>query len=183
MLIGYARVSTNKQDLDAQKMKLEQAGCKRIFTDVISGSKFKRKGLDEMFNVCRKGDTIVVLKLDRLGRSLSDLIDLFKKFKEKGLKFKSICENLDTSTATGTLIFQITGAFAEFERNIIRQRTKIGLESARAQGRLGGRPSVMSSEKIKMAKALNKDKQLKVKDILKTLGVSRRTYYKMIKTK
>lgn len=182
MLLGYCRVSTAKQDLTAQKMKLRDAGVKEenIYTDVISGAKFDRKGLKEMMKMSREGDTIIVLKLDRLGRSLSDLISLFKTFDEKGLKFLSICENIDTSTPSGKFMFQITGAFAEFERNIIRQRTMIGLEAARAMGRIGGRPTVMTAAKTEMAKALHSNKNLRVSEILETLGVSRGTYYKML---
>ncbi len=181
MLIGYSRVSTNDQSLDSQIDKLKQYGCEKIYSDIISGSKAERKQLNEMLEYIREGDTVVVYRLDRLGRSLKDLINLINIFQDKKVNFKSITENLDTSTPTGKLMFHISGAFAEFERNIIRERTKAGLESARARGKNGGRPTVMSEEKIKMAKSLYKNKDIDINTITKQLGVCRATFYKMIK--
>ena len=127
MLVGYSRVSTNDQSLNSQIDKLKEFGCEKIFTDVISGTKSERKGLKEMLDYLRENDTVVVFRLDRLGRSLKDLIDIVNLFKNKNIHFKSISENIDTATPTGKLIFHITGAFAEFERNIIRERTKAGI--------------------------------------------------------
>ena len=129
----------------------------------------------------RRGDLIVVYRLDRLGRSLKDLISLINQFQEKGIGFKSITENIDTTTSTGNLMFQVSGAFAEFERNIIKERTKAGLESARARGRIGGRPKKITEEKIKMAKLLHKDKSLDVATIIKQLGVGKTSFHKMVK--
>ena len=162
MLIGYSRVSTTDQYLDSQIDKLKEYGCDKIFTDVISGSKSIRKGLTEMLDYMRKDDVVIVFRLDRLGRSLKDLIDIINIFKNKGVPFKSISENIDTATSTGNLIFHITGAFAEFERNIIRERVNTGLETARARGRKGGRPTLITSEKIQMAKLLYNDKTLNI---------------------
>lgn len=181
MLIGYSRISTNDQSLNSQLDKLKSYGCEKIYTDTISGSKSNRPGLDDMLAYARKGDIIVVYRLDRLGRSLKDLINLINQFKEKDIGFKSITENIDTTTPTGNLMFHISGAFAEFERNLIRERTKAGLESARARGRVGGRPTKITEEKIKMAKALHRNKDLDINTIVKQLGVSRVTFYKMVK--
>lgn len=183
MIIGYSRVSTNDQSLDSQIDKLKEYGCEKIFTDIVSGAKAERKGLGDMLNYARDGDTIVVFRLDRLGRSLKDLIEIMNRFQDKGIHFKSLSENIDTSTPTGKLIFHITGAFAEFERNIIRERTKAGLESARARGKNGGRPSKITSDKIKMAKSLYENKNIDIDTIVRQLGVCRATFYKMIKCK
>ena len=181
MLIGYSRVSTTDQCLDSQIDKLKEYGCDKIFTDVVSGSKSIRKGLTEMLDYMRKDDVVIVFRLDRLGRSLKDLIDIINIFKDKGVHFKSISENIDTATSTGNLIFHITGAFAEFERNIIRERVNTGLETARARGRKGGRPTLITSEKIQMAKLLYNDKTLNIQDILKQLNVKKSLFYKMLK--
>jgi DNA invertase Pin-like site-specific DNA recombinase len=135
MLIGYARVSTQEQNLDLQKDALLHAGCKRIFTDVASGAKSSRTGLDEAIDFLREGDTLVVWKLDRLGRSLKHLIDLVNSLNEKNINFRSLQENIDTTTNEGKLIFHVFGALAEFEREIIRERTQAGLSAARARGR------------------------------------------------
>src|SRR6266704_1041561 len=147
MLIGYARVSTNEQNLDLQRDALRKAGvtAKHIFTDKITGTKEERPGLTEALSHLREGDTLVVWRLDRLGRSLKHLIETVTALKQQGIAFKSITENIDTATATGQLVFHIFGALAEFERNLIRERTIAGLESARARGRLGGRPEVDAS--------------------------------------
>ena len=134
-----------------------------------------------MLDYLRENDTVVVFRLDRLGRSLKDLIDIMNLFKNKNIHFKSISENIDTATPTGKLIFHITGAFAEFERNIIRERTKAGIESARARGRKGGRPTKMTEERIKMAKILHNDKSLSINDILKQMNIKRGLFYRMLK--
>lgn len=140
MLIGYARVSTTDQTLDLQKDALDKAGCSRIFTDTASGAKAERTGLDAAFSHIRTGDTLVVWRLDRLGRSLKHLIETITSLNNQGIGFKSITEAIDTTTSGGKLIFHIFGALAEFERDIIRERTQAGLNAARARGRKGGRP-------------------------------------------
>jgi DNA invertase Pin-like site-specific DNA recombinase len=184
MLIGYARVSTNEQNLDLQQDALKKAGCtdKTIFTDKITGTKTQRVGLEQALSYLRPGDTFVVWRLDRLGRSLKHLIETVTKLKEQQIAFKSLTENIDTSTSTGQLVFHIFGALAEFERNLIRERTIAGLEAARARGRLGGRPEIpATSSKAAMAKKLYADKTNAVQDICKTLNISRATLYRYIK--
>jgi DNA invertase Pin-like site-specific DNA recombinase len=186
MLIGYARVSKNEQNLDLQRDALLKAGCleKNIFTDKITGTKTDRIGLEQSLTHLRSGDAFVVWRLDRLGRSLKHLIETVTKLREQNIAFQSITENINTSTATGQLIFHIFGALAEFERNLIRERTIAGLESARARGRLGGRPEVqVSATKVAMAKKLFADKTNGINDICKTLNISRATLYRYIKMK
>jgi DNA invertase Pin-like site-specific DNA recombinase len=186
MLIGYARVSKNEQNLDLQRDALLKAGCteKNIFTDKITGTKAERKGLDAALTHLREGDTLVVWRLDRLGRSLKHLIETVTKLQQQSISFQSITENINTSTATGQLIFHIFGALAEFERNLVRERTIAGLESARARGRLGGRPEVTStSSKVAMAKKLYEDKTNEIGEICKTLNISRATLYRYVKVK
>src|SRR5918912_839866 len=140
MLIGYARVSTNDQTRALQRDALEKAGCTKIFTDVVSGVKAERKGLSEALEYVRPGDTLVVWRLDRLGRSLKDLIEQLTKLHNRKIGFKSLTEQIDTTTPGGKLIFHIFGALAEFERDLIKERTHAGLAAARARGRVGGRP-------------------------------------------
>jgi len=140
MLVGYARVSTTEQTLDLQFDALKKAGCSKIFTDTASGAKTERKGLDEALSYVREGDTLVVWRLDRLGRSLTHLIETVSQLDNRKIGFKSLTEQIDTTTSGGKLIFHIFGALAEFERNLIRQRTNAGLQAARARGRVGGRP-------------------------------------------
>ena len=137
MKIGYARVSTGEQSLDAQIDALEEAGCERIYTDKLSGTTADRPGLDDALEHLREGDQLVVWKLDRLGRSLKDLIEKIGDIEEQGAHFESLQENIDTATASGRLIFHIFGALAEFEADITRQRTMAGLRAARARGRTG----------------------------------------------
>jgi DNA invertase Pin-like site-specific DNA recombinase len=183
MLIGYARVSTTDQTLDLQKDALEKAGCSKIFTDTASGAKAERIGLDEALNYVRSGDTLVVWKLDRLGRSLPHLIETITGLNNRGIGFKSITEAIDTTTSGGKLIFHIFGALAEFERDIIRERTQAGLNAARSRGRKGGRPKSLTPKKTQMAEALYKDKNNTIDEICKTLNVSRATLYRYVKTK
>src|SRR5436189_2916273 len=181
MLIGYARVSTQDQTLNLQKDALEKLGCNKIFTDTASGAKAERIGLEEALAYVREGDTLVVWRLDRLGRSLKHLIETVTKLNNRKIGFKSMQENIDTTTSGGKLVFHIFGALAEFERDIIRERTNAGLQAARARGRLGGRPKRQpSSRKIAMAKALYADKTNSVADICKTLGISRATLYRYL---
>lgn len=181
MLIGYARVSTQDQKLDSQKDALKKAGCKRIFTDVASGVRTERKGLEHALDFIRAGDTLVVWKLDRLGRSLKNLIEIVNKIHSRKIGFCSLQENIDTTTSGGKLIFHVFGALAEFERDLIRERTKAGLSAARARGRKGGRPRLLDKKKIEIAKSLFKDTRNSVKDICETLKVSKATLYRYLK--
>jgi DNA invertase Pin-like site-specific DNA recombinase len=181
MLIGYARVSTTDQTLDLQKDALQKAGCERIFTDTASGAKAERVGLDEALSHLREGDTLVVWRLDRLGRSLPHLIETIKGLESRGVGFKSITEAIDTTTSGGKLVFHIFGALAEFERDIIRERTQAGLSAARARGRKGGRPKALNPKKAQMAQALYKDKNNTIDEICKTLNISRATLYRYVK--
>lgn len=178
MKIGYARISTKDQKLDLQTDALKLAGCEKIFTDVASGAKSIRPGLDEALNFARKKDVIVVWKLDRLGRSLKHLIQTVNELSEREVGFESIEEKLDTTTASGKLLFHIFGALAEFERELIRERTNAGLKAARARGRNGGRPKSLSEADEKMVKKLMADKTIPIKDICKQFQISRSTLYK-----
>jgi DNA invertase Pin-like site-specific DNA recombinase len=183
MLIGYARVSTNEQNLDLQRDALLKAGvsAKDIYTDKVTGVKSERPGLKQALSHLREGDILIVWRLDRLGRSLKHLIETVTNLKNQGVSFKSLTENIDTSTATGTLVFQIFGALAEFERNLITERTVAGLESARMRGRKGGRPPRSpSSGRVALAKQLYGNRTLSNPDILKTLNVSKSTLYRWL---
>lgn len=183
MLVGYARVSTNDQNLDLQNDALRAAGCERLFTDTASGAKAERPGLTQALTECRKGDTLVVWKLDRLGRSLPHLVETVKGLVERGVGFKSLQENIDTTTSGGKLIFHIFASLAEFERDLIRERTNAGLSAARARGRKGGRPrGVMDTNKQKAALALKKETSRSVAEICQILGVCRNTYYKYVRS-
>jgi DNA invertase Pin-like site-specific DNA recombinase len=181
MLIGYARVSTHEQTLNLQRAALQKAECSKIFTDVISGAKTERIGLDEALNYVRKGDTLVVWRLDRLGRSLPHLITTMTGLEERGIGFKSLTESIDTTTSGGKLIFHIFGALAEFERNLIRERTQAGLTAARARGRTGGRPKALTGKKLSIAQDLY-ERQHPIAEILQTLKISRATLYRVLKT-
>jgi DNA invertase Pin-like site-specific DNA recombinase len=178
MLVGYARISTTDQNLDLQKDALLAAECERIFTDTASGAKTQRPGLTEALQHCRPGDTLVVWKLDRLGRSLPHLVETVRDLVARGVGFRSLRENLDTTTSGGKLIFHIFASLAEFERDIIRERTHAGLSAARARGRKGGRPKGVDEKKRKAALALKKDLGRTVKEICAIVGISRNTYYK-----
>jgi len=157
MLIGYARVSTEDQNLDLQRDALASAGCGKVLTDRVSGAKVDRPGIQDALGFIREGDTLVVWKLDRLGRSLSHLIECVQDLEARGVGFKSLTESIDTTTSGGRLIFHIFGALAEFERNLIRERTKAGLEAARALGRKGGRPYILSEKELNLVKTLHAD--------------------------
>lgn len=183
MLIGYARISTNDQNLDLQRDALEAAGCERLFTDTASGAKAERPGLKEALQECRKGDTLVVWKLDRLGRSLPHLVETVRDLMAREVGFKSLQESIDTTTSGGKLIFHLFASLAEFERDLIRERTNAGLSAARARGRKGGRPKgVRDPNKQKAAMALKNDTSRSVSEICQILGVCRNTYYKYIRT-
>lgn len=181
MLIGYARVSTADQTLNLQEDALKAAGCEKIFTDEgISGSKTDRPGLEKALDHCRKGDVLVVWRLDRLGRSLPHLIQVVTDLGNRGVDFRSLKETIDTSTPAGKLTFHLMGAMAEFERDLIRERTQAGLVAARARGKNGGRPSVLTPEQVKMGKTLYDAKELTVAQICKQLACSRATFYRQI---
>ncbi len=180
MLVGYARVSTQDQTLDLQRDALEKAGCERVFTDTISGSKAERPGLDEALSFLRPDDTLVVWRLDRLGRSLQHLIETVGRLQDRGIGFRSITEIIDTTSSGGKLIFHVFGALAEFERELIRERTRAGLNAARARGRKGGRPKLLDPRKVAMARVLHADKGNSIEDICKTLRVSRSTLYRYL---
>jgi len=182
MNIGYARVSTADQNLDLQIDALKKAGCEEIFTDVASGAKTDRKGLQEAIKFAREGDVIVCWKLDRVGRSLSHLIQTVTSLNERKIGFRCLTQNLDTTTPSGMLIFHVFGAMSEFERALIRERTNAGLKAARARGRLGGRPKAMDDKTAKMALTLHADGKTPISEICKTLKVSRATFYRSLKT-
>jgi DNA invertase Pin-like site-specific DNA recombinase len=183
MLIGYARVSTQDQTLNLQKDALEKIGATKIFTDTASGAKAERKGLQEALEYVREGDTLVVWRLDRLGRSLKHLIETISQLDTRKIGFKSLTENIDTTTSGGKLIFHIFGALAEFERNLIRERTNAGLQAARARGRKGGRPKSLTSKKVAMAQELYNNKNNPISEICKSFNISRATLHRYIKIK
>lgn len=181
MLIGYVRVSTNDQNPSLQVDALKEAGCKKIFTDTVSGKLASRPQLDKLKEHCRQGDIVVVWRLDRLGRSLKDLIEIINFFDSQGISFKSLHENIDTSTSSGKLIFHIFGALAEFERNLIVDRTKAGLEAARKRGIKGGRRHKLTPTQQKTLQAMYQSKNHTIKEICQTLGISKPTLYKYLK--
>ncbi len=183
MLIGYARVSTEDQNLDLQRDALKKAGCELTFEDQVSGTKARRPGLEQALSHLRPGDTLVVWRLDRLGRSLRHLIDTVTDLKERGIGFKSLTESIDTTTSGGRLIFNIFASLAEFEREIIRERTQAGLQAARARGKTGGRPKALSDKQVDMLRQLAADPSHSVAEICQTLGISRKTFYRYIDTK
>jgi DNA invertase Pin-like site-specific DNA recombinase len=180
MEIGYARVSTDDQDLSLQRDALEKASVERIFSDKMSGAQADRPGLWEAFDHSRTGDTLVVWRLDRLGRSLSDLISLMQQLEERGVGFKSLMEAIDTTTNGGRLIFHIFGALAEFERGLIRERTQAGLVAARMRGRFGGRPPALDKRKIELVRRMHADRANSISDICEAVGVSRATLYRYL---
>ncbi len=183
-LIGYARVSTQDQDLNLQLDALEKAGCQKheIFVDKISGSKAERPGLEKCLAVIQPGDTLLVWRLDRLGRSMVHLISLIEDLRTKQIGFKSICDGaIDTTTASGELIFNIFSSLAQFERRLIQERTKAGLDAARARGRQGGRKKLEETNpKVLMAKNMHKDHGMSIENICKTLKISRASFYRYI---
>ena len=180
MLVGYARVSTQDQTLDLQLDALKHAGCEKFYTDTASGAKAERKGLEEALDYAREGDILVVWRLDRLGRSLRHLIETITTLNNRKVGFKSITENIDTTTSGGKLVFHIFGALAEFERDIIRERTTAGLEAARARGRFGGRRSVMTPAKLRLAQAAMGRPDTTVGQLCEELGISRMTLYRFV---
>ena len=183
-LIGYARVSKLEQDLKLQIDALQKAGCdkNKIFVDKISGSKNDRPGLTACLSELQNGDTLLVWRLDRLGRSIIHLVSLIEELRLKGINFKSICDGtIDTTTASGELIFNVFSSLAQFERRLIQERTRAGLEAARARGKSGGRKKIESTDpKVLTAKKMHKDQSISIDDICKTLKISRATFYRYL---
>jgi DNA invertase Pin-like site-specific DNA recombinase len=186
-LIGYARVSTDDQDLTLQIDSLLGLGVSRdeIFTDKVSGGKTERPGLDSCLAHLQQGDTLVVWRLDRLGRSMHHLVELVDELRNRGIGFRSVSDGfIDTTSASGELIFHIFSALAQFERRLIQERTKAGLAAARARGRFGGRPPIdLDQAKVRAARRLHEDHTLNIDDICKTLNISKSTYYRYVQMK
>jgi DNA invertase Pin-like site-specific DNA recombinase len=184
-LIGYARVSTAEQDLGLQIDALKKAGCKAklIFTDQASGARAERPGLNACLQALVPGDTLIVWRLDRLGRSMTHLVTLVTALLEKGIGFRSLGDGMiDTTTASGELVFNIFSSLAQFERRLIQERTKAGLSAARARGRLGGRKPLRGDDpRVKMAHRMHQDQTLTIADICQSLAISRATFYRFLK--
>ena len=177
---GYARVSTVGQTADLQRDALEKAGCDRLFVDTASGAKAHRPELDRMMELLREGDVVVVWRLDRLGRSVQNLVELMYRFQEMGVGFVSLNEAIDTTTPGGVLVFNIFAALAQFERDLIRERTNAGLEAARARGRRGGRPAKLDVKQVAEIRRLYDSKTVTVNQIAAMMGVGRATIYRAL---
>lgn len=181
MLVGYARISTQDQNLDLQMDALEKAGCEKIFAEKITGGKFDRIEYQNMKAFIRDGqDTVVVYKLDRLGRSLKHLMEEIQEFNKRLIGFQSLREHIDTSTSGGKLFFHIFASIAEFEKDLIRERTTAGLAAARARGRLGGRPNKLSEKDVSMLRQLYNDKNNEINGLCKRFSISRTTLYRLV---
>lgn len=178
MLVGYARVSTQDQTPVLQLDALAEAGCERIFTERASGAQRERPKLAEAIDYMRPGDTLVIWKLDRLARSLRQLIETVEALSARNIGLRSLTEAIDTTTAGGRLVFHVFGALAEFERGVIRERTRAGLDAARARGRVGGRPPAISAEDLAVARALLRDPAITVEQVAGRLGVAPSTLYR-----
>jgi DNA invertase Pin-like site-specific DNA recombinase len=178
MRIGYARVSTDDQTLDLQRDALKKAKCRQIYQEQASGKNTARPQLEACLKSLREGDTLIVWRLDRLGRSLGDLIRLTQDFKTRGVSFASLTEQIDTRSPTGQLVFHVFGALAEFERHLIRERTLAGLKSARARGRRGGRPRKLSPKDLKTVRAMLKSGDIPVSTVAAQFRVARSTLYR-----
>lgn len=183
MKIGYARVSTADQHLRMQEDALKDAGCEEIYTDIISGVKSQRPGLDKALSFAREGDTLVVWKLDRLGRSIQHLIQTVTSLIERKIGFKSLQENIDTLTSGGKLIFHIFSALAEFERDLIQERTQAGLKAARARGKMGGRPPLLDNRQITRMIEMYDEQKNTVAEICKIYDISRPSFYNYLKNR
>jgi DNA invertase Pin-like site-specific DNA recombinase len=180
MLIGYARVSTNDQNLDLQTDALTKAGCEKICHDKISGAKAERPGLTKVLEISRAGDTLVIWRLDRLGRSLKDLIQIAETLKARSIGLKSLEEGIDTTTSTGQLMFHLFGALSEFEKNLINERSKAGLNAARARGKLGGRPKSLDHNQRQLVVKLYNDRQHSIAEICQMMSISKPTLYSYV---
>ncbi|MHA7285963.1 recombinase family protein [Arthrobacter sp. MDT3-44] len=180
-LLGYARVSTTDQDASLQVDALNAAGCYRVLVDTISGSLDQRPELIKLLDQLRPGDTLVVWRLDRLGRSIRHLIDQLTALQDKGIGFKSLQETIDTTSPGGRLVFHVFAALAEFERDLIRERTNAGLAAARSRGRTGGRPPRLSPQQATAARRMYEQQDMTVEQIGQVLGVSRTTIYRTLK--
>lgn len=180
MLVGYARVSTTDQDLSLQLDALRAAGCARVFTDTASGAKAERPGLSEAVGFVRDGDVLVVWRFDRLGRSLKDLIARVEELRDIGVGFRSLTESVDTTTPAGQFFLHVFGALAEFERELIRERTMAGLAAARARGRKGGRPPALSKRQVEQAARLMSDPSAVAAEVARTFGVSTSSLYRYV---
>ena len=180
-LIGYARVSTEGQGLEMQEDALRASGCEKVYSDVASGAKSGRPGLTGALRDLPSGDVLIVWGLDRLGRSLSHLIEVVSELQDRGVGFRSLREDVDTETAGGKLVFHLFGALAEFEWSLIRERTRAGLEAARVRGRQGGRPRKLTDEQMRQAAVLLSDKSVDVGEVSRTFGVHRTTLYRQLK--
>lgn len=176
--IGYARVSTDDQHLDLQRDALKQAGCGLIYEEAASGKNAARPELEQCRKALRAGDTLVVWRLDRLGRSLPDLVHIVNDLEQRGVGFESLTEQIETGSATGKLIFHVFAALAEFERGLIRERTHAGLTAARARGRVGGRKPKLGEKQVREIKALLRDSEIQVSEVARRYGISRTTLYK-----
>lgn len=181
MLVGYARVSTQEQNLNLQKDALKKAGCEKIIVDKVSGTKADRPGLQRTLDILRKGDSLVVWRLDRLGRSLKHLIELMSELEERKIGFRSLQESINTTTPGGKLIFHMFGALAEFERNLIRERTQAGLTAARARGRKGGRPKALSDKQQEVTIRLYRERNHSIQEICRIMGISKPTLYQYLR--
>lgn len=177
MLVGYSRVSTEDQKLDLQVDALKGAGCEKFFSDHVSGATKLKPGLEEALAYLRSGDTLVVWKLDRLGRTVKGLVDLVQTLQDKGIQFRSLTDGIDTSTTAGRFFFHVMAALAQMERELVHERTMAGLSAARARGRLGGRKPKMDSSRLKSARHLL-DSGMAPKEVAANLGVSRATLYR-----
>ena len=177
MLIGYARVSTDDQNLHLQNDALKKAGCEKIYTDQLGGATTERPGLSTVFEMLRPGDTLVIWRLDRLGRSLKHLISMVDQLDKLGVGLKSLQESIDTTTPGGRLIFHIFGSLAEFERHLIRERTQAGVNAARARGRQGGRPRLLDQNKKELAIRLHAEKRHTIAEICKMMSIGKSTLY------
>jgi DNA invertase Pin-like site-specific DNA recombinase len=181
MKFGYARVSKNDQSLEIQIQKLKAAGCDEIYMEKVSGIKEDRKELNRLLDKLRKGDTVYVVRLDRLGRRMLKLIQLINDFKEKGINFVSLENNIDTTTTLGMVLFSMCAAFSEMERELIRERVKAGLDAAHQKGRKGGRPKALTQDKLKTLNSLKKNDEFSIKEICEIVGITRSVYYRALK--